>query len=169
MKRYLLAFAVALMGCALFTACDDDDDDNMDVSVTPQYVDALMSMYPNANITEWDSYPPYYVAECIINGYETDVWFGPNAATWAMTETDLGMSPMALPMAVQQAFNATEYANAAIEDIEMFERVDVTFYVIECELPSGADINVFITQDGYVTQAIPDTDAVIYPTTPIGL
>ena len=35
MKKVLLSFAVLLMGCALFTACGDDDDNN-DVKPTPQ-------------------------------------------------------------------------------------------------------------------------------------
>ncbi|MDE6309093.1 MAG: PepSY-like domain-containing protein [Muribaculaceae bacterium] len=168
-KRCLLALAVATIGCVGFTACNDDNDDNMNVAVTPQYVDALKAMYPQARITDWDAYPPYYVAECVIDGSETDVWFGPDAAVWAMTETDIGMSPLVLPDAVQSAFNTTEYAGAAIEDIEKFERPDVTFYVIECEPTHGADVDVYITEDGYVTQVLTDTDAVIYPNTPIGL
>ena len=35
MKKVFLSFAVLLMGCALFTACGDDDDNN-DVKPTPQ-------------------------------------------------------------------------------------------------------------------------------------
>lgn len=168
MRRYLLALAVAVTGCVMFTACNDDDD-NIDVTVPQAYNLALTGMYPSVSNVEWDSYPPYYVADCDIQGQDCDVWFGPNAAVWAMTETDLGMSPSVLPYIVAQAFNTTDFANGMIEDIEFFERSDVNFYVIEVEMPDGADYDVYITEDGTVTQAIPDTDAVIYPMTPIGL
>jgi len=53
MKKVFLSFAVLLMGCALFTACGDDDDDNdkrpanpQDSQVTPAPKDSTNNVTP---------------------------------------------------------------------------------------------------------------------------
>ena len=48
---------------------------------------ALKKMYPTAAGIAWSQDKEYYVADFIMNGFDTKVWFSPDAK-WVMKQTD---------------------------------------------------------------------------------
>lgn len=121
---------IAAVVCGMgFVSCDDDDNINM--SDLPTAIQKEFSaMYPNAQVEEWEQKNGYSVVEFRLDGFESEAWFGTNG--WVMTETDIPYQ--SLPEAVRTSFEASQYANWKIEDVDKMDRVNTeTVYVIEIE------------------------------------
>lgn len=158
---------MALLAMVFFVglpACGDDDDD--DIKVPDQYAEALKAKFPNATQVSWEREGAYMVAEFQYNGYSTDVWYD-GQAKWVMTETDYNRDLNALPTAVVNAFNQSQYAASTIDEIDGYERADATFYVIEVEVAGMGDQDIYINSEGVITKVVDDYGSNVTPTTPI--
>lgn len=154
MKHFSI-FALGLAAMLGFASCSDDNDD-VDIKDVPQaYKAALAEKFPDAVNVKWEKNGQYYVADFSKPQTEYDVWFAPEAK-WAMTEADYGKNLFMLPPEVEEAFSKGEYGfEHTVEDVEMYERTDLTFYVIEVEPVSGdADIHIFYNPDGTVIKTV---------------
>ncbi len=163
MKLKLHLLLLALCGTMILTSCSDDNDP----TTTPTAVTTMLAQkYPNATNVDWEIKGIYYVADCWSNGYELEVWFTSDGK-WCMTETDYRTSLSSLPTAVQSAFNSSSYASWTIDDIDLYERTDITFYLIEVET-GNTEYKLYYYADGTLIKAVADTaNDDIYPTTSI--
>jgi hypothetical protein len=143
--KWFFLFAVALTSFT-FVSCDEDDD-NDGVRVPEELNVALRAKYPNAKGVEWEAKAGYYVADFYEAGAEKDVWFT-SMGEWKMTETDLGVNVDKLPVAVKNAFLASEYATWEVDDLDMYEREDMTFYLVEVEKNGEKDRNLYYNAEG---------------------
>lgn len=163
----ILAIFTAVAMALGFSACGDDDDD--DVKAPSQaFENALTTLYPQAKGAKWEKKGPYRVAEFRQDMAEYDVWFEQSAA-WAMTEIDYGKNLAAVPdKAVTDAFKAGEYGQWIVDDATYYKQKTREFYVIEVEAPRQVDTDLYYTTDGILIKAVPDyQDTDIYPDTKI--
>lgn len=145
-RLLLMTFIAALA----FSACSDDDDKNDGITVPESISNALKAKYPSATDVEWKQKGAYYVADCWVDGKDTDVWFAADA-TWALTETEIAWND--LPPAVQTSFNAGEYAQWKREDIVWLQYpIEPMQYVIEVE-NGNEEYQLFYGEDGGLIQA----------------
>lgn len=145
MKRNLNLVLIAVLGLALGTACEKDDDIRR---VDRELSEALNSKFPEATWVEWEKKRDFYVAEFHEGGTEVKVWYTGNAQ-WCMTERDLGRSAEALPEAVKESFAASGYAAAwRVDDIDKYERPGEVFYLIEVEKAGERDRDLFYSETG---------------------
>ena len=83
-----------------------------------------------------------------------------------MTETDLGIDVNKLPVVVKDAFLSSDYANWIVDDIDKYEREDMTFYLIEIEKKGQKDRNLYYNDQGGLlrdAEDMPNDD--VLPTT----
>ncbi len=153
MKTNWYFLLIAIFGMVVLQSCEDDDDNGLKVSEELQK--ALRERYPEAKNVEWETKAGYYVAECWNNGAETDVWFSTDAS-WKMTETDLGIDVNRLPAPVKETFLAGQYATWGVDDIDKYEREDLTFYLVEVEKKGQKDMDLYYTEDGTVLKEVED-------------
>ena len=94
----------------------------------------------------------YSVVDFRWDGFEAEAWFGTDG--WVMTETDIPYQ--SLPEAVRTSFEASQYANWKIEDIDKVERLNTeTVYVIEVE--SGeTEYDLYYSSNGILIKDQPD-------------
>ena len=151
MKRLFILFALAAL-----VSCSDIDD--RPIVVTKQLQEALQSKHPNATNIRWDMKQNYYVADfndlvIYASLVECEAWFG-KQGKWHMTEIDIPYS--SLPEAVRAAFEASEYADWRIDDIDKVERDGMeTIYVIEVEQRDN-EVDLYYTEDGTLVKSNPD-------------
>lgn len=155
MKTKWFFLLVMALGSFTLVSCSDDDDDNDGVQVSENVKEALRAKYPNASNVEWEAKAGYYVAEFYEKGAELDVWFTPDAV-WKMTETDLGVDVSKLPQAVKDAFLASGYALWSVDDIDLYEREDLTFFLIEIEKMGEKDRNLYYNEQGGLLKDVED-------------
>ncbi len=154
MRKLLILFALAAL-----VSCSDDDDGITQVS--QQVQNALSSKYPNATNVVWESKSGFLVADFKEPSLDNtlidcEAWFSPQGK-WYMTETDITYS--ALPEAVKTAFEASNYAEWYIEDVDMVEReATATLYIIEVEAKdsSETEVDIYYTEDGTLVKSIVD-------------
>lgn len=167
MKKFLALFALAAL-----ISCSDDDDGITPVS--QQVQNALSNKYPNATNVVWKSDSGFLVADFkdpttdnVL--YDCEAWFSPQGK-WYMTETDIPYS--ALPDAVKAAFEASEYAEWYIDDVDKVEReATATLYIIEAEARDSdeTEIDLYYTEDGTLVKSIVDGSGEGYmPIAPAG-
>ena len=145
MKRNLSMVLFAVLGLALGTSCEKEDDLR---SVDRELSEALNSKFPEAGWVEWEKNRDFYVAEFHNAGTEVKVWYTGNAQWW-MTETDLGWNAETLPETVKEAFGSSAYAASwRVDDIDKYERPGETFYLIEIEKAGERDRDLFYTESG---------------------
>ncbi len=166
LKLYLLLFAL----CSVVTlqSCSDDDDPT---TVPEAIVDAFKAKFPSVTNEKWEIKSGYHVAEFWDNGKEVDAWFT-STAEWSMTETDLGKDLTLLPNEVKTTFTSSIYnpttTNWRVEDIDLYERPDKTFYLIEIEAAGQKDRKLFYNPDGTLIKDVEDKENDdILPNTPI--
>lgn len=162
--KWFFLFLMAISPFA-FVSCDSDDDDNGGINVSEDVQRALRDKYPNAAHVEWGAKAGYYVAEFWENGVEFDAWFSTDAV-WKMTETDLGVDVNKLPTTVKEAFLGSDYAAWMVDDIDKYEREDMTFYLIEVEKEGLRDRNLYYNEQGGLlkdAEDMPNDD--VLPTT----
>ncbi len=164
MKRIFLGLAGALM--LLSTACNQSDDFAIiDNKPSEQAKKALLQMYPDAQNVSWESRGLYVVADFtqVVSratvAVEYSAWFD-NGGSWYMTESDMRYDD--LPAAVKSAFEASEYAQWRIDDVDCLEREGMeTIYVIEIEgVENGQEkeYDLYYTADGVLSKTVADED-----------
>lgn len=151
MKKYFLVCALGLMGLGL-QSCDNDSDN---IQVSAELQNAFNDKYPGLTPTGWESQQGYYVADFRNGDYGAEAWFGADG-TWQMTETDIAYQ--ALPSAVRNAFETSDYATWRVDDVDKVERRNAeTVYVIEVE--SGKqEADLYYSEDGILVKEVADTD-----------
>lgn len=134
---FLAALCVALWG---LSSCSSDDDHKPEEVVKT----ALTAKYPNVANIEWEVKGAYIVADCRIDGKDTDVWFAADAA-WKMTEYELLLAD--LPEAVLTGLAQSEYATWRVDDRDLLEYPGRSEYVIEVE-EGAKEIDVYFSPTG---------------------
>ena len=76
---------------------------------------ALKKMYPTAAGITWSQDKEYYVADFIMNGFDTKVWFSPDAK-WVMKQTDWETLDE-VPAAVFNAFAASQFSDGVVQNV----------------------------------------------------
>ena len=76
---------------------------------------ALKKMYPTADDVAWSHDESYYVADFLMNGFDTKVWFD-GQAQWVMQQTDWAAMDE-VPPAVYNAFAASEYSGGMVQNV----------------------------------------------------
>ena len=145
MKKNLSMILFAVLGLALGTSCEKEDDLRR---VDRELSDALNARFPEAVWVEWEKKRDFYVAEFHDAGTEVKVWYTGDAQ-WCMTERDLGRDAASLPEVVKEAFGTSAYASAwRVDDIDKYERPGEVFYLIEVEKAGERDRDLFYSEAG---------------------
>lgn len=76
---------------------------------------ALKKMYPTADDIAWSQDETYYVADFMMDGFDTKVWFNADAQ-WVMKQTDW-VTMDEVPAAVYNAFAASEYSGGMVQNV----------------------------------------------------
>lgn len=154
----ILFLCFAASAILTFSSCSDDDDNN-DVPenthlVSKEVQDAFNTKYPQAKSVEWELKGDYAVVDFDWNGEEHSAWFNPSSAIWHMTETDIRYDN--LPEPVLTAHKASEYADWAVDDVDMLTREGMeTLYVIEAE-KGNADVDLYYSPSGVLVKTVLD-------------
>lgn len=154
----------ALFALVSLAACSDDSGYYYPVNGAVQ--NALFNKYPNATNVRWGSQGPYYIADFDIvesgmTSPDYKAWFTP-IGKWYMTESDILYS--ALPAAVMQAFEASDYGTWRVDDVNMLEREAApTIYVLEVESNTGGleqEVDLYYSADGVLFRSVLNPDSV---------
>ena len=143
MKNKVYFLFVALLSMSMLVSCDDDDNP---VKVSDSIKNAFYAQFPNVSKVEWETKRGYYVAD-FWDGVEKEAWYDSNGK-WVMTETDYGRNITQLPQAVQDAYQTGTYTMWIVDDVDKYERADMTFYLIEVESAGKKDRNLFYSENG---------------------
>lgn len=76
---------------------------------------ALKKMYPTADDIAWSRDEGYYVADFMMNGFDTKVWFDSDAQ-WVMKQTDWETMDE-VPAAVFNAFAASQFSGGMVQNV----------------------------------------------------
>lgn len=76
---------------------------------------ALTKMYPSAKGIAWSQDEEYYVADFMMNGFDTKVWFNTDAE-WVMKQTDWETLDE-VPAAVFNAFAASQFSDGVVQNV----------------------------------------------------
>lgn len=76
---------------------------------------ALKKMYPAADDIAWSRDEGYYVADFVMNGFDTKVWFD-SQAEWVMKQTDW-VTMDEVPPAVYNTFAASEFSGGMVQNV----------------------------------------------------
>lgn len=140
--------AMMFIAALAFSACSDDDDRDS-IKVPEAISQALTDKYPSAARIEWKQKGGYYVAECNVNGHESDIWFN-KQAEWQLTESDISWDN--LPGTVQTSFSSSEYADWKIDDIDKLEYLLAPIqFVIEVE-KGNTEYQLIYSEEGNLMQ-----------------
>lgn len=154
MKQITLFLFAALLPLAL-VSCDNDDSD----PVSNEVKRAFTEKYPSAKNVSWENKGGYNVADFRNSNAEASAWFDKNGI-WYMTETDLPFN--ALPQAVKDSFQVSQYATWQIDDVDMLERKDTeTVYVIEVESQNN-ERDLYYSTEGILIRTIVDNNNTDY-------
>ncbi len=95
-------------------------------------IESFNNKYTQATRVNWEIRNSYYVAEFILNNTKSEAWFD-NKGEWSMTESELSFRQ--LPVVIRNGFDASEFKNWAIEDVEKVERNGMeSLYILQVEL-----------------------------------
>lgn len=147
MKKMLFWLLIGAM--SLTTACDKSDGNELAQLEKnhPEVVEALMIRYPAAKVLDVDY--DYGMAEIDIldNNKRREVWFSIDG-TWQRTTTDL--APTDLPTVVRQAWEGSEFGSYRIEELDLIETPDESFYLFELVLKGKPETHLKITVEGVI-------------------
>lgn len=172
-KFYLLALPALMLS---MVACSDDDDNVNPNDVPTVCTQAFSQRYPEVKNPKWEQEGTYYTAEWkeASNLRSKEAWFKQTAEvgdSWVMTETDYGKDIFMVPTELNDSFNKTEYSNATIDEIELYEYADNSrdAYIIEVTPQASTSdlLLVFRASDYSFVKAMPDTGVDITPDTQI--
>lgn len=171
MRLKLYYLLIAVLGLVTFAGCNDDDENLAPRPNAPEAVlNAFNAKYPDAKDVKWETKGAYYVADFKTTAslVEIDAWYKADG-TWAMTESDYGKDLFMVPTAINQAFNASQYATWTIDDISYYEYPDATksFYLIEVEKVGQTDMQLYFKPDGTSIKNVADNGVDITPDTVI--
>ena len=76
---------------------------------------SLKKLYPTANDVAWSRDYEYYVADFMMNGFDTKVWFSADG-NWAMKQTDWETMDQ-VPAAVFNTFSMSQYAGGEVQNV----------------------------------------------------
>lgn len=76
---------------------------------------ALKKMYPTADDIAWSQGSGYYIADFMMDGFDTKVWFQPDGQ-WAMKQTDWETMDE-VPAAVFNSFAASYYSGYEVQNV----------------------------------------------------
>lgn len=157
--EFLKMAVICAFGAFVTTSCSDDDDDKVRVPDVVQ--ESFNQKYAGVQHVGWESEANgYLVAEFIKDNREHDAWYKGDG-TWMMTEVDLGRDFAALPLAVQEGYMATVYAQQqwVIEDIDEIQRNGYeTIYKIEVEKAGQPDHDLYFDLSGTLFRDVQDND-----------
>lgn len=142
----------------LFKVETDKDNINNDNNLRPnEQADKIKSLinelYAGAVILEYETEKNGNIEVDILhNNIHKEVVFSA-ANEWIMTEWDIRVSD--LPAIVTAAFNASDYKNYRIDDVDLFERPAGTIYVLELEQGDN-EVNMTIDAEGNIVSVTPD-------------
>lgn len=164
MKAKFLLYALVSAISITSVACSDDNDDISIDQVPVKVRDTMQKMFPNVYSSSWEQIYPYYVADFMNSGFETNAWFNAEG-TWVMTDIDYNSNISYLPAAVQQAFSQSQYGQWIVDDVDTYQRTYDAFSVIEVETPTSPDITLFYSNDGTLLNQVENFDITITPNT----
>ncbi|WP_390612724.1 PepSY-like domain-containing protein [Alistipes onderdonkii] len=150
LRMFFLMLALGVCGAAM-ESCDDDDDN---LNVPEKLQSAFSQKYPEAS-PKWKTRSNYYIADFHGRNYESEAWFT-SGAVWLMTETDLPYA--ALPEAVKNAFQNSEYGAWRPDDVDMIEREGMEpVYVLEVE-QGPREMDLYYNAEGILIRAVEDSE-----------
>lgn len=168
MKRFIYSAVTAaiLLSGTVITACSNDDNKNEDVIVGKEYIKTLRKLYPSAKNIEWERKSGYTIAEFRNDRHhETEVWLD-DKAEWVMTATDFDRDITQLPLEVITAWEHCDYSSWTVDDVELYQRRDGNYYIIEVEKQGQPDTDLVFLPEGVLTAVRPNTYGEITPLTP---
>ncbi|MDD4055285.1 MAG: PepSY-like domain-containing protein [Bacteroides sp.] len=129
MKTKFLAFICLLLGVAY--GCSDDDNNKTPGFLNDAVIEAFNKDFPTATNFDWEKKKDYFVVDFNVDKRELEAWYDKTGAL-ILTEEDLVKSE--LPTAVISAFEASDYKEWKIDDIDKITRLGYdTIYIIEVE------------------------------------
>lgn len=149
-KKWMTVILMCLLGVFVFASCDDDDDDLRVSDVPDAVLASFNSLYSGVSRVEWErEYDGSYKADFRKDNRDYEARYSATGK-WLRTEIDYGRDFAALPQAVQQAYESTEYAGVwTIDDIDEIQRPDsATLYRIEIEKAGQRDIYLYFDGAG---------------------
>lgn len=163
MKLNKSLIALALGAIMTFSSCSNDDSNGFMPNET--VVKAFQKQFPNAQNVTWNQKKGYDVASFTLPAgtkavkQMNEAWFKPDGLC-ALTEIEIEDFSK-LPAAVQDGYNATEFAvnGWKIDDMDLLYRVDMDpVYKIEVEKEGQEDYDLLFSEDGILISAKPDMD-----------
>lgn len=161
MKRFLILFAAAAL--AMAAASCQKHETAATGRIPETILKSFSEMYPEASDVKWATKGQYAVANFTLPQTaqgSNNAWYGKSDGNWDMTERDIPYG--ALPEAVRNAFESSEYGQWRVDDVDMIERHGTeTIYVIEAEgLLDGrpTEIDLYYSPDGILVKQVIDAD-----------
>lgn len=133
----------------LIKVVNDSENDHNDFYpvVIPQAIsDAINEMYPGATVLEFDKEKVGFEVDILHNNIYKDVYFN-TENQWVSTEWDITKDQV--PAIVMNALQASEYKNYTIDDIDLIEKPEGTFYVFDLEQGDN-DVEVTFDSEGNI-------------------
>lgn len=125
----------------------DDDHNNFQPVIIPQAItDSINKMYAGATILEFDQEKNGFEVDILHNNIYKDVYFN-TENQWVSTEWDITKDQV--PAIVMNALQASEYKNYTIDDIDLIEKPEGTFYVFDLEQGDN-DVEVTFDSEGNI-------------------
>ena len=125
----------------------DNGNNNFQPVVIPQAIsDAINEMYPGATVLEFDQEKNGFEVDFLHNNIYKDVYFN-TENQWVSTEWDITKDQV--PAIVMNALQASEYKNYKIDDIDLIEKPEGTFYVFDLEQGDN-DVEVTFDSEGNI-------------------
>lgn len=125
----------------------DDDHNNFQPVIIPQAItDSINKMYAGATILEFDQEKNGFEVDILHNNIYKDVYFN-TENQWISTEWDITKDQV--PAIVMNALQASEYKNYTIDDIDLIEKPEGTFYVFDLEQGDN-DVEVTFDSEGNI-------------------
>lgn len=160
--KTLLSIATATL---LVVGCEQPNDSHQTIGeVSPQVLEAFATRFPGAQNVSWTVKEGYAVAtfswsdpQASTSTSACSAWFDNQGGSWSMTEAEIPYS--ALPQAVKQAFESSEYATWHIDNkVDVLMRsgeVEPEIYVIEVE-QAGSEVDLYYSPDGVLVKTLAD-------------
>lgn len=133
MKNIFKWIVPVLLSVMLFSACDNNDDADDNITVSEVIRTAFSAKYPSVN-PHWENDHGYYKAEFRLDGREAEAWFDQNGI-WQRTEVDYNSAD--LPQPVKDYIN-NHYAGYRIDDANLVQTKDNQEY-FDIELEKGEE------------------------------
>lgn len=160
MKRFLILTVAAMTLAA--SSCQKHDGTGTG-SIPENILKSFSEMYPEASDAKWMTKSQYAVVNFTLPQSApggNNAWYDKSNGHWDMTERDIPYD--ALPQAVRNAFESSEYGQWRVDDVDMIERdgTDI-IYVIEAEGSLDGrptEVDLYYSPDGILVKKVIDAD-----------